>query len=650
MEYRYNKPIIEINRPLIDEKFDIYHIEGSKKDGVSAYAVLDLKELSVKIFSLVFEPDHNENLSYFIMMKRDPNKSSRKVLSDLLEETGDAAFKVSQCKTAALDSLTLKRLLLNGVNQSLSEKSAYSNTSGHLMRLLPEYIQYDDKGISSFTGLEIHMDKDMLIQIKAKTFTAVDKFSENRQKEVQNAAQYVLVEQPLTIRRKMKADVCRTFVARTLSHGRRRTLIPFLKFRDQESFDRTKIGVITDTTERFNLLYEGIAEIKGWEKIDNIQRPAITKIRDHKKNLMKAQKALMPKIAVRDLAKDEEFFEAVKEALGSLPPYEGKNIIYLKDSEVSDLPTLVIIPHDWEWYESREEDPHRPDRIDIQHIVADNKEYRTAKGKIKPSVLLEALRTCLLNLAVKTDLRKGKISLYDYSSLETKGTWRFYCALYREERFEKTLSGITEMAIKKNGTFTFSDYREIWKVPDKLEPLTKWERARDIECLLESPSGSLFTIEKTHMFPLPDEDAILSRINEREEEELMPRIDPDTNEIILNKDGKPKMTRHTLGFTGKNEIEGFFGATLDLSVAKEGRTLLYCVGMHHDSLQQDMARGAIIRRVVPLVSTDDVNEVVSIMPLFDNIFVRNGQLSVLPFPVKYIHEHQNFIYPAPDWL
>ena len=642
MEYRYNKPIIEINRSMIDEIYDIYSIEGSKKDGTAAYAALELKELSDKIFSVVFEPDRNDQLSYYIMMKSTPGESSRKDLSDLLEKTSTAVFKISQCKAASMDVLTLKRLLLNGVNQSLSEESAFSNTSGRLMRLLPEYIRYDDKGIASFTGLEIHLDKDMLIQIRAKSFTAVDKFPENRRKEVQNAAQYVIVEQPLTLRRKTKKDVCRIFVARTLSHGRRRTLIPFLKFRDQESFDRTKIGVITDTTERFNLLYEGIAEIKGWEKIDNIQRPAITKIRDHKKNLMKAQKALMPKIAVRDLAKDEEFFEAVKEALGSLPPYEGKNIIYLKDSEVSDLPTLVIIPHDWEWYESREEDPHRPDRIDIQHIVADNKEYRTSKGKIKPPVLLEALRTCLLNLAVKTDLRKGKISLYDYRSLETNGTWRFYCALYREERNEKALSGITEMAIKKNGSFTISDYREIWKMPDKLEPLSKWERAKDIECLLESPSGGLFTIEKTHMFPLPNEAALIERIYEREEEELMPRINPETKDVILNKDGTPKMTRHTLGFTGKSEIEGFFGATLDLSVAQEGRTLLYCVGMHHDSLQQDMTRGSIIRRVVPLESTNDVNEVKSIMPSFDNIFVRNGQLSVLPFPVKYIHEHQNF--------
>ena len=73
---------------------------------------------------------------------------------------------------------------------------------------------------------------------------------------------------------------------------------------------------------------------------------------------------------------------------------------------------------------------------------------------------------------------------------------------------------------------------------------------------------------------------------------------------------------------------------LDVNFYKDNEQVHYYVGIAQDKLVYSSNNAVLIRRIESVSGSDLVfNE---LLPLMNVMFIRNGQLKVVPFPFKYI--------------
>lgn len=114
----------------------------------------------------------------------------------------------------------------------------------------------------------------------------------------------------------------------------------------------------------------------------------------------------------------------------------------------------------------------------------------------------------------------------------------------------------------------------------------------------------------------------------------------------------PQFLLHARPKSGDNIFENF-NSLLGLKIVKINGIYEYFVGKKKDALQFSLPCSCVLRSVTPWINGDLKNNGEIFLDEFAHMltveFVRNGQYTVIPFPIKYLREYQRFFEKGIDF-
>ena len=133
-------------------------------------------------------------------------------------------------------------------------------------------------------------------------------------------------------------------------------------------------------------------------------------------------------------------------------------------------------------------------------------------------------------------------------------------------------------------------------------------RGEKVKGIIKTEDGKINVIKDSGMLTLPEMDEILLHLSE----------------------GDNKLR-------GKERREELLPSCLDIKLFEEGGNQYYFVGTIGDGMRWNIQRASVVRKIEGYQGAPLMFE--SLLPLMNVSFVRNGQLTVVPFPFKYLREY-----------
>lgn len=88
---------------------------------------------------------------------------------------------------------------------------------------------------------------------------------------------------------------------------------------------------------------------------------------------------------------------------------------------------------------------------------------------------------------------------------------------------------------------------------------------------------------------------------------------------------------------GKEKRDELISSCLDIKMFDDGVSEYYFVGTIGNGMRWLINRAANIRKIEPFEDSNHMFE--KLLPLMNVTFVRYGQLTITPFPFKYLREY-----------
>ncbi len=612
--------VSSIDYTEIDKRYDFYLIEN-QGEGFKPNARIFDDSLAIEN---VLAIQYTRGKSFILMMKKDQLNDS--VIAEIIKNARNEKYDLTKKKLSVPFEKfqhSLIQVLFNALAKSSSSKDV-SNLGGKLY-------YFSEKSKKQIFCVEVRLSDGFVLHLDGKTFTQSTK--SNGEKEF-------VLQLNNTLRLRSKTDAGKIFYT-MFQYKDTRHQIPFMDASSISKFESSKIGILTRLLEKFHKEYGAFIQLRiveecDWEKID--VKAASSQKKEHLRRMKQMLCGKKINIVDRITTDDSSVFcRRLKESIERIftkEDYFLKNdkelnfSVKCSGNEEKDSLNLRVI-HCKPYYEAtNEKDPYKRfvDRP-VQHVTfEDFPKYKRddKKGVAKKGDLEESACIVVLNeLLVKYDLianAKKTISLIDWSSYKYDNDWKFCLC---EEKLIDSEKKIKEnhyyaMTIRSNGAFEIKEvtseleeyglYDEIFALNNKkVERHNKWYE-RYIGLVVDSNS-EINIIQETQCFMLPSIDDVDFAIN----------------------NGKIDRKKDTL--------EKIFAACLDIYYKKAVEDLYeyYSVGQIGSGIQQPkVERSAQVRRVVPFKESKlFFREVLDTMNV---TFVRNGQLTVMPFPFKYLRE------------
>lgn len=348
----------------------------------------------------------------------------------------------------------------------------------------------------------------------------------------------------------------------------------------------------------------------------------------------------------------------------------------IKSTDLTNASLKLAIDHDVAYYvEKTMTDPYHPS-CDTQHITVENIEKLSIKS------LKATLYSSIKELMIKNDLKKHQISLVEDQQLPTQFSF-----------FQKFKQDDNDIVLQFK--FLPDNHFEIKKVENEdfdNNPFVNLsdEEVRSIELIVEDEANnSYFKIEKTGKNTLPNkefyEDMIeytnhdktptlgkrdllkaSKSLKDKKYDPFIQLIELDqqdqysASEVIkmLNETNISPQTQSKLAavLTQKYHFiilinskrkwarERYFVGLTDINYFQNRNSIYYNVGVIGNGMRSEITRGSVVRKISPIdLLNDEVG--LSSKDIFDLIdtmlvtFVKYTDLTVLPFPEKYLNEY-----------
>lgn len=583
-----NRLDYKINHDLINERYIIIKVESSKKMKPSLLfldSVLD----NNRILSVCYT-EFNE---VFVLMENDQDTLYQ--FTNALANYDDLSFKKAHSETVK-DSILIQ-LFINSLARSRISSFSYNNLSGHLYIA----VNPDDKNKKQIKTVEIKIDKECCLQADVRTFTSreLERFIEfKKDKSFSSYPQYALVDNR-HLKRIAKPEKNSYIMRQTRN---RKSEVKFLDFQSLEKFNRSKCGIIQNVMEQFANRYGDLITIQ----FNEIKEPIVV---EHKSAMTKIEKnrlsALFKETPVRivDYVKNELSADLSKtlEELFLEDGTDVKESKYLKKNCYN-----VCIVYEREKYREGE-DPHSKIEVSGPNQCITIETYaELASKKIKNEALRSIKNTIVHELLIKDDIRKGKLLTYDWSENNCVGCWRFI-----EKYKDNDETKFCCMDIQPDGSFEIAIYDyNLFNMSEYAKYENAFQMNKGTLGIVEDPQGNINCIADTNRFTIPNLAGM--------KQELV-----SGNNKLRNKEKR----------------EDLLTSIIDVNYYSDDSGTNYYVGIAQDMLQYTANNAAIIRKVEPISGSSLIfNDLLSLMNV---MFVKNGQLTVVPFPYKYIREYIN---------
>lgn len=598
-DIKLNRIQAQLNIQLINEKYDFFYLETCDKYIKRGAFILDVVCMNNDIKAVKFESGKR----LLVMMDSDDDnlKRIKTVLADIEEGT---KYSIGQTNAENIEEPVLCQILINALGVYDAEFLKFNNLTGHLYCYHEDWLKHgkDKEGdyIWKVPTLEVRIDSNMCLHLDVRTFTSekLRKKMTFKRKKFEDYPKYIFSAKK-TLRRKLSTDAEPSFILRQLDGTK--TEISFLNLQSEEKFAKSKMGVLQDVIAKFNMRYADCAHI-DFDIVNEIKRIDYSK-KIVKENHLKICNQLQGTgICIYDQIGDEYSKLFCTNIQSMLENKYGARAEIVKRARKGKLNISLI--HNAEYYEGAN-DPHDKnyEGLSVQHITfedfSDSSEF--------------ALATVIHEVIIKQDLVDGKLSLFNWEELgfSEKISFGIEAIIGEENRY-------FFMEISPDGTFIMKEQEfTLFEMTEYNDCLEIFEDARNkgetIKGIIKSESGEINIIKDTGLFTLPNFHEI--------------------KQILSEGDNKLR---------GKERREQLVASCLDIKLYEEDGCQYYFVGTIGEGMRVNVQRAAVIRKIEGYKGAELMFE--ELLPLMNVSFVHNGQLTVVPFPFKYLREYiNNFI-------
>ena len=524
----------------------------------------------------------NKNGVYYLFEKNAVNNSLLNKIRDLGNNITYKSMNV-ELENYRIIQLLIEQALSNYDTQNLR----ISNLTGKLYMFNPVW-QNKDKSI--VPTLELNITKDETIELNVRTFTMLSKHKPD--KKLNKYAKYKKGNRNTLIRCTDK-DVKDTYILKRFDN--KKSHIDSISL--DKNFNQTKMGVLIKVMNEVNSKYTDFLHL-GFIQIPNYQVIDCKSLSKSKKELNSIIKTILidKKIKIIDKVGDPNVMKLLTDIL-----QKKWNINCQNGKTISKTGYNLVIIHEKENEVNKKyEDFHGVyNEAIVQHITYENIENNEKSLK-------STIDTIIHELIIKEDILNGAISLYDWNRLGLTDDFKITV-----ETREKDLVIYTSISIKGNGHISFRQLNnDIFNSDDFIEItdifLDAELKDEVVDCVIKY-KDTLLAIKETNWHTISELNNINSEIkanntalrNKKAIRELLPSI---TNITLFN-------------YLGKQ---------------------YYFVGQP-SGMQSNFKEATHVRQI-DVRKGDDI-DLINILKMMEVVFVRNGQLTMFPFPYKYIREY-----------
>ena len=591
-----NQLVCFTDRKQFADCYDVYYLETIDKYIKRGAYILDVAELDNDIKAIKFEAGKR----VYLMLQTNPdNKDKLKKLLPGIED-GDR-YSIGKADVSELSDDIIVQLLLNALGSYDSEFLKFNNLTGHLYCFHTDWIKHGKEKnadvIWRVPCLELSVTKEMCLNLNVRTFTS--ELLRNRitftKKKFEDYPKYVFAANN-TLRRRLKDDNETCFIMRQIDGTK--TEIPFLDLQNIAKFQHTKMGVLNSVLNTFNEKYSDMCKIEFACK-------EISSRLDYSKSVQKENAKRIKEVL------EEKGVQLIDQIDDEYSAIFTQNIKALLESKYEISPTIgkrvskdklnIVIIHNAEYYNGVN-DPHDKIYEDaaVQHITfedfSDSSEF--------------AIATVVHEIIIKKDIQERKISLFDWSNLGFAEPVSF--GIKAEIEDIKRYFFIT---VNPDGSFDITEQEfTLFEMSEYTEMVEIFEQGRmdseTVKGVIRFADGSINVIKDAGLFTIPEISEIVG--------------------LLDNGDNKLR---------GKERREELLSSCLDIKMYGDNGRCYYFVGTIGEGMRQNIQRACAVRNVEgydgAAVKFDEM------LPMMNVTFIHNGQLTVIPFPFKYLREYVN---------
>lgn len=590
-----NQLTYTFDKELFSKNYDIFCIRTSEKHFKNGAYIIDAPLLSNNVCSVLFKSGRE----IFVLMKsNDSNKSLLK--NAILKEDGADRITISQVTPNSLKDDIVFQLMLNSLGNYESPLLKFNNLTGHLYCFHPNWLIRGRKSeadvVFKVPCLELRLSSEFRLNIEVHTFTSelLRNKIEFKKKKFDEYSKYIFSAHN-TLRRKLEDDVGYSFIMRQTKNAK--TEIAFLDIQNIDRFNQSKMGILTTVLENFNDRFSSIAHL-DFESITDYKALDYTRsVANENKQAISDLLSIKP-IKIVDCIDDEYSKIFCKEICDLLLSKYGIKTSCGKRVAKDHLNIRVI--HNVAFY-ADSDDQHRIfNDVAVQHITFEDFSECSEF----------AISTVIHEMLIKADLVKQKISLFDWNTLGLKDDIDFGIEVTDEQNTKYIF-----MTIHPDGTFNISEQTlNLFEANKYNQCVEIFENAKmnsvKVHGIIRDALGNINIIKNTEWFTIPEIYSI-----------------------------KAELANGNTKLRGKEKRNELLSSCLDIKMFNDGVSEYYFVGTIGNGMRWLINRAANIRKIEPF--EDSILMFEKLLPLMNVTFVHNGQLTIIPFPFKYLREHLN---------
>lgn len=590
-----NQLTYTFDKELFSKNYDIFCIRTSEKHFKNGAYIIDAPLLSNNVCSVLFKSGRE----IFVLMKS--NGSNKSLLKNaILKDDGADRITISQVTPNSLKDDIVFQLMLNSLGNYESPLLKFNNLTGHLYCFHPNWLIRGRKSeadvVFKVPCLELRLSSEFRLNMEVHTFTSelLRNKIEFKKKKFDEYPKYIFSAHN-TLRRKLKDDVGYSFIMRQTKNAK--TEIAFLDIQNIDRFNQSKMGILTTVLENFNDRFSSIAHL-DFESITDYKALDYTRsVANENKQAISELLSIKP-IKIVDCIDDEYSKIFCKEICDLLLSKYGIKTSCGKRVAKDHLNIRVI--HNAAFY-ADSDDPHRIfNDVAVQHITFEDFSECSEF----------AISTVIHEMLIKADLVKQKISLFDWNTLGLKDDIDFGIEVTDEQNTKYIF-----MTIHPDGTFNISEQTlNLFEANNYNQCVEIFENAKmnsvKVHGIIRDALGNINIIKDTEWFTIPEIYSI-----------------------------KAELANGNTKLRGKEKRNELLSSCLDIKMFNDGVSEYYFVGTIGNGMRCLINRAANIRKIEPF--EDSILMFEKLLPLMNVTFVHNGQLTIIPFPFKYLREHLN---------
>lgn len=671
---KINSVDISFNYRKIINDFSIFKLTTSEKYIKFGSLILDEALTGLKTQSVVFEKGN-----CFYCLYDNSTLNTNNIANNLKSVSEGGNFSID--KIESINDLNnipkhlLAQLLLNSLASPKNSLLAFNNLSGYLFNINPKLFvkKKSNNGelILKIPSLKIRIDRALQLQLEVKTFSSLVLIKKlNLTKSIKEYPKYSISHSTQKLRRVLpdeKLPANEVYIEK--QEVGKKTSIPFLSIENRESFFTSKMGFLYSLFKEINSKLSEYFTLK-FEEVTPEQSIKYDKRLQINKNAIISTVILNNGFHIVDKINDDDsvdFCDDLKQSFIS----EYPNIDISKGKREKPNCFNLIVIHNSEYYSKYNiEDPYKKSihTGTAQHVTIEDFKH-TAKSVVKNTVK---------ELCIKLDIKNGIVSLTDWQQYNFSSNWKFgikqdssfyfldispkgqltfskfentlftqneyseYCEIYDNainENVNENVEGIVISAgndiniIKSTGEYTIPDFTSIGETFDLVNQQFKIEKSKLVKIFDEFQDQ--FIHQKNEEYkesiadssePVFDRKLILRIINHRTVRKEFTEFFFERTGNLLHYYFKDSVTRYKI-----------MDSNLDIKYLTKQNHGFYFVGTKGEGIQSSFPRASKIRKIVPHNSSKLLFD--ELLPTMNVDFVKHENITVLPFPFKYLREY-----------